>query len=123
MRKETGRTRRIAELLQRELAILMRNEMNDPRIAQVTVTSVDVAPDLSHAKIFITQLSGVAQAPATLKILNRAAGFLRHELHNRVDMRVIPQLRFAYDESVEKGAAISSLIDRARAKDRENESD
>ena len=123
MRKETGRTRRIAELLQRELAILMRNEMNDPRIAQVTLTSVDVARDLSHAKVYVTQLSGVAQAPATLKVLNGAAGFLRHALSGRVEMRVIPQLRFVYDESVEKGAAISSLIDRARATDRENEPD
>ena len=121
MRKETGRTRRIAELLQRELAGVIQRELHDPRIGQLTLTSVDVAPDLSHAKVYITQLSGIARAPETLKVLNKAAGFLRHALRERVELRVIPQLRFMYDESVEKGAAISSLIDRALAQDRDKE--
>jgi ribosome-binding factor A len=123
MRKDTGRTRRIAELLQRELADLLHREVHDPRVGPVTLTSVDVAPDLSHAKVYITQLSGVEHAPATLKALNNAAGFLRHALRDRIDLRVIPQLRFLYDESVEKGAAISSLIDRAMAQDRGDKSD
>ncbi len=121
MPKDTGRTRRIAELLQRELAELMRRELNDPRIVQLTLTSVDVSPNLSHAKVYVTQLSGIEHAPETLKVLNKAAGFLRHGLKNRVKLRIIPQLRFLYDESVEKGAAISSLIDRALAQDRDNE--
>ena len=94
MRKETGRTRRIAELLQRELAVLIPRELGDPRLAQLTLTGVDVAPDLSHAKVYITQLSGVANAPATLAVLNGAAGFLRHALRSRLDLRIIPELRF-----------------------------
>ncbi|MHB8256502.1 MAG: 30S ribosome-binding factor RbfA [Acidiferrobacterales bacterium] len=117
MRKETGRTRRIAELLQRELAVLIPRELGDPRLAQLTLTGVDVAPDLSHAKVYITQLSGVANAPATLAVLNGAAGFLRHALRSRLDLRIIPELRFLYDESVERGAEISRLLERARTGD------
>lgn len=117
MRKGTSRTRRIAELLQRELAVLIARELNDPRLTHVTLTGVDVAPDLSHAKIYITQLSGVSQAPATLAVLNGAAGFLRNALRNRIDLRVIPGLRFMYDESVERGAEIARLIERARTED------
>ena len=117
MGKETGRTRRIAELLQRELADLIRREVHDPRIAQLTLTSVDVSSDLSHAKIYITQLTGVAQATETLKVLNKASGFLRHALRDRVLLRVIPQLHFVYDESVEEGDKISRLIDLAMAQD------
>ena len=117
MGKETGRTRRIAELLQRELADLIRREVHDPRIAQLTLTSVDVSSDLSHAKIYITQLTGVAQAAETLKVLNKASGFLRHALRDRVLLRVIPQLHFVYDESVEEGDKISRLIDLAMAQD------
>ena len=117
MRKETGRTRRIAELLQRELAVLIPRELGDPRLSQLTLTGVDVAPDLSHAKVYITQLSGVANAPATLAALNGAAGFLRHALRGRLDLRIIPELRFLYDESVERGAEISRLLERARTGD------
>ncbi len=117
MRKETGRTRRIAELLQRELAVLIPRELGDPRLSQLTLTGVDVAPDLSHAKVYITQLSGVANAPATLAVLNGAAGFLRHVLRGRLDLRIIPELRFQYDESVERGAEISRLLERARTGD------
>lgn len=115
MRKGTSRTRRIAELLQRELAVLITRELNDPRLSHVTLTGVDVAPDLSHAKVYITQLSGVGNAPVTLSVLNGAAGFLRHSLRGRLDLRVIPELRFMYDESVERGAEIARLIERARA--------
>ena len=117
MRKETGRTRRIAELLQRELAVLIPRELGDPRLSQLTLTGVDVAPDLSHAKVYITQLSGVANAPATLAVLNGAAGFLRHVLRGRLDLRIIPELRFQYDESVERGAEISRLLERVRTGD------
>ncbi|MDA8420165.1 MAG: 30S ribosome-binding factor RbfA [Pseudomonadota bacterium] len=117
MRKETSRTRRIAEQLQRELAVLIPRELGDPRLSPLTLTGVDVAPDLSHAKVYFTQLSGAENAPATLRTLNGAAGFLRHALRARLDLRVIPELRFMYDESVERGAEISRLIEQARVDD------
>jgi ribosome-binding factor A len=114
------RTLRIAELLQRELSMVIARELSDPRVGRLTVTSVDVAPDLSHAKVFFTHLSGVGDAPQTVSALNRAAGFLRNALRARVQLRVIPELRFVYDESVEKGVALSHLIDQAISTDRKN---
>jgi ribosome-binding factor A len=109
---------RIAELLQRELSMLIARELSDPRVGRLTITSVDVAPDMSHAKVYFTHLSGVGDAPQTVSGLNHAAGFLRNALKGRVQLRVIPELRFVYDESVEKGVALSHLIDQAVGKDR-----
>lgn len=116
------RVRRIAELLKRELAAVIEQELHDPRVTRLTLTAVDVAPDLSHAKVYITQLGGAAQAAATVAALNRAGGFLRRTLSRRLTLRVIPELRFGYDASVEKGAEVSRLIDRALAEDRAKES-
>jgi ribosome-binding factor A len=114
MRKDTGRTRKIGELLQRELAGLIPREVDDPRAAGVTITAVDVAPDLSHAKVYVTHLAGAVQAGKAVVALNHAAGFLRHALVKRVVLRHIPELRFLYDESVERGDSIERLLAKAR---------
>ncbi len=114
MRKETGRTRKIGELLQRELATIIPREMGDPRAAQATLTAVDVAPDLSHAKVYFTVLGGQAQARKVITALNSASAFLRHRLRERVILRHIPELRFFYDASVEQGDTIERLLARAR---------
>jgi ribosome-binding factor A len=123
MHKDTGRTRKIGELLQRELAVLIAHELNDPRVAQVTLTAVDVAPDLSHAKVYVTHLGGEEQAQKAILALNHAAGFLRHELRERVLLRVVPGLRFLYDESVERGDTIERLLARARREQGEGKDD
>ncbi len=117
MRKDTGRVHRISALLMRELAALIQQDIQDPRAARATLTAVDVAPDLSHAKVFVTHLEGKEHAREIVTALNRASGFLRHRIAGRVELRVVPQLRFVYDESVEKGVALSALIDKARAGD------
>lgn len=114
MRKETGRTRKIGELLQRELAMLVTRELSDPRVTQVTLTAVDVAPDLSHAKVFVTHLGGEEAAQKAVAGLNHAAGFLQRTLRDRVILRKVPALRFVYDESVEQGDNIERLLARAR---------
>jgi len=116
-----GRSRRIAALLKRELASLIQRELNDPRTAKVTLTGVDVAPDLSHAKVYVTHLAGREHAREIVAALNNADGFLRRCLAGRIKLRAVPELRFLYDESVERGMAISALIDRARAQDRDTD--
>ncbi len=105
-----GRPRKVADLIQRELSELLRREVRDPRVGMVTVTSVDVSPDLSHAKVFFTILEKEKLA-GTTKALQRAAGFLRSQLAHRMKMYTTPELRFAYDESVERGDRLSRLID------------
>ena len=105
-----GRPRKVADLIQRELSDLLRREVRDPHVGMVTLTSVDVAPDLSHAKVFFTILDK-EHLRETTKGLQRAASFLRVQLSKRMSMYTTPELRFVYDESVERGDRISQLID------------
>jgi ribosome-binding factor A len=113
MPRDYPRTLRVAEQIQRELADLIRLEVKDPRVGMVTLVGVDVSPDYAHAKVFFTTLGEPAQIEAAGAGLNRAAGFLRSELGHRLHLRGIPQLHFIYDESVERGARLSRLIDEA----------
>ena len=105
-----GRPQKVADLIQRELADLLRREVRDPRVGMVTLTAVDVSPDLSYAKVFFTILEKEKQSETT-DALQRAAGFLRSQLARRMKMYTTPELRFAYDESVERGGHLSQLID------------
>ena len=111
--KSFSRTSRIADQMQRDLAQVIRTEIKDPRVGLVTIQSIDVSPDYAHAKVFITQLGDAKNAKACIDALNHAAGFLRHHLAERLGMRTMPVLRFVYDESVERGIHISTLIDSA----------
>ncbi|TAN77834.1 MAG: 30S ribosome-binding factor RbfA [Gallionella sp.] len=111
-----ARTDRIAQQIQRELAELVRLEINDPRVRLVTITGVEVANDYSHARIFFTRLDGKhAEAQQGLE---HASGFLRRQLAHRIKLRVMPQLHFVYDASVERGSYLSQLIDQAVASDK-----
>lgn len=111
--KSYPRANRIAEQMQRDLATLIRTEIKDPRVGLITITSVDVSRDYSHAKVFFTQLGEAADAKACGDGLNHAAGFLRHLLAERLGLRIMPMLHFVYDESVERGIYLSQLIDTA----------
>lgn len=113
MPKDFARTERIGEQIQRELAELLRLEVKDPRVRMVTLTGVEVARDYSHAKIFYTTLQG--QDKTVQQGLERACGFLRSQLAHAMKLRVIPQLHFVYDVSVERGSQLSQLIDQAIA--------
>ncbi|TXT24621.1 MAG: ribosome-binding factor A [Gallionellaceae bacterium] len=116
MAKDYARTDRIAEQIQRELAELLRLEVRDPRLRMVTLTGVEVTRDYSHAKVFYTTLEGASEK--VQHGLERAAGFLRSHLSHAMKLRVTPQLHFVYDASVERGARLSQLIDRAVAGDK-----
>lgn len=118
MPRDFPRTRRIGEQMQRELAVLIRDGVKDPRVGMVTVSAVEVTRDLAHAKVFITVLGDATARRDSLTALNKAAGFLRHELGQRMLTRTVPQLRFVYDESIERGSQLSALIDAAVASDR-----
>ncbi len=113
MSEEFPRARRIGELLQRELARLIQEELKDPRIGLVTVSHVEVSPDLRQAKVYVTILAEEVNIQEQLKILNKAAGFLQHGLSQRVKLRVIPRLRFVYDDSIERGKRLRALIEEA----------
>lgn len=113
-----SRIDRVGQQIQRELAELVRLEINDPRVKLVTITDVEVANDFSHAKIFFTRLDG--HQDEAQQGLERAAGFLRSKLAHSLKLRVMPQLHFVYDASVERGSRLSRLIDQAVAQDRQD---
>ena len=110
------RRARIADQIQRELAEVIRTELRDPRVGvMVTLTGVEMSPDGSHAKVFFTVLGAPSDARDAGEGLQSAAGFLRKELAHRLSTRTVPELHFAFDESVERGVRLSRLIDEAVA--------
>jgi ribosome-binding factor A len=115
--KDSTRSRRVAELIKRELAQIIARELHDPHTQRVTLTGATVTADLSSARVYFSLLSGSDAAKPAVAALNRAAGFLRHALTRRLTLRTVPELRFHFDESVERGARIATLIDRALAED------
>jgi len=117
MPKDYPRTLRIADQIQRELSDLIRNEIKDPRVGMITLTGVEVSHDYSNAKVFYTTLGSESEKFLTANGLGHAAGFLRSHLSHRLKLRVIPQLHFIYDESVERGVRLAHLIDEAVARE------
>lgn len=117
MPKEFSRSRRVEEQLKRLLAELVRREIKDPRVGLVTITAVEVSRDLTHAKVFFTPFAGQGDAEVALEALRHASGFLRHELRSQLRLRVTPELDFKIDESIDRGARLSSLISSAVAED------
>jgi ribosome-binding factor A len=115
------RSKRVAEQLRQELADILWREVQDPRVKGVTLTAVEVTSDLEHAKIWFTLLTG--DPKETIKGLQRATGFLRREIAHRMRLRLVPSLTFLYDESVARGAHLSSLIDQAVEDDKRHHQD
>jgi len=118
MGKAFLRTGRVAEQIQRELADLVQMEVKDPRVGLVTLTGVEVTQDYAHAKVYFTTMKSAEQAPKAQAGLEHAAGFLRSQLAHRMKLRIMPQLHFIYDTSVENGVRLSQLIDEAVASDK-----
>lgn len=116
MPKEYPRSRRVADQIQRILAGVIHNEVKDPRLGMVTVTTVRVSPDLRYAKVYVTLLDDEAREES-VAVLNRAAGFLRSRLGDELKLRVVPELRFVYDESIERAREMESLIEKAVRED------
>lgn len=112
MKTPSKRTQRVAELIQRRLAELIQQELKDPRLpAWVTISAVDVSADFSYAKVYFTALQ--ARPEDVLKVLNTASSFLRAQLAKVLTLRIVPQLQFVHDESLEQGRHLQAIIDRA----------
>jgi len=117
MPKDFPRSRRIAEQVQRELSDIIRLELKDPRVGMITLTDVEVTPDNAHARVYFTLLGEASRIDEAAAGLQHAAGYLRSQLAHRLKLRVVPQLHFEYDASVERGIRVSQLIDAAVAED------
>ena len=121
MSTDFKRTDRIAEMMQRKLAQIIKDEVRDPRLPGfITISAVTVTRDLGHAKIYFTVLNdeaGMAEA-----ILNASASYLRSALARTLTIRTVPQLHFILDKSIEYGRNLSKLIDQVNPPEPEDES-
>jgi ribosome-binding factor A len=108
------RVARLNEQLKRELTALIQFEVRDPRIGMLTITDVEVSPDLYHAKVYFTLLGDVDERRTAAEGLRAAAGFLRTEIGRRMHIRRAPELHFTFDETLEHAARIEQLLREAR---------
>lgn len=131
MPREFSRSQRMAEQLRRELAEIVRDEIKDPRLGFVSFTEVRMSRDLSHAVVYCSVFNtgdtqnddgsaevtaendGTQRQQESIKILNRAVGFIRKQVASRIQARIVPDLKFALDDSVTRGNAMDELINRA----------
>src|SRR6476646_630554 len=105
----TRRQQQVADLIQREISVLIQRELKDPRLGFVTITSVEVPPDLRYARVFYSVLGTPEEQKGTQQALEHASGFLRHELASRLDLRYVPELAFRNDPSIAHGDRIARL--------------
>ena len=114
------RLARLRELFKQEISAILHREMKDPRIGFVSVTDVELTPDLRHAKVFVSILGDDDAKTKTMAGLTSAQGFIRTELGRRIRLRYLPQIHFKLDESIERGVRVQHLLRRvAQAKGEE----
>ena len=109
------RTDRIDELLRQEIGAIIAREIDDPRVGFATVTGVETAPDLRHAKVWVSVIGQEADRKATLQALGRAMPFVRHELGKRLHLKRIPEFHLELDDTVERGTRVLQLLNELEA--------
>jgi ribosome-binding factor A len=119
MPRDFQRGRRLEEQILRLLSELVRREVKDPRVGLITFTTVELSRDLSHAKVYFVPFDGKRPAEEVAAALASAAGFLRNHLKKQLEIRHVPELRFAVDHTIDEAARLSSLINQAVASDAE----
>ncbi|KMV74095.1 30S ribosome-binding factor RbfA [Rosenbergiella epipactidis] len=126
MAKEFGRSQRVAQELQKELAVIIQREIKDPRVGMmVTVSGVEVSRDLAYAKVFVTFLNDKDEDAVKqgVKALQDASGFIRTLLGKAMRLRIVPELTFFYDNSLVEGMRMSNLVTSVVNKDNERHVD
>lgn len=111
------RPQRLALQIQHEISLILSREMKDPRIGFVTVTGVELSPDLRHARVYVSTLGSGEDKKKNLDTLHQAAGWIRHELGQRIRVKFVPEIVFYDDSSQEYGARIDRLLDGIREKE------
>ena len=108
------RPQRLGLEIQHEISLMISRDLKDRRIGFVTITAVDMSPDLHHAKVFYSAMGTDKEKAESAKALNHAAGWIRHELGQRIRMRYLPEIAFYTDDSMEYGSRIDQLLDEIR---------
>lgn len=104
------RTDRINELLREEIALMLRNEVHDPRVGLATITAVEASPELDHARIYYTTAAEGEERDDMQAGLSSAAPFIRSQLSRRLHMRRVPELHFRYDSQLDEATRIERLL-------------
>jgi len=111
------RSDRVGDQLRKEIADLLAREVHDPGIGFITITRVQVTPDLQHARVFYTSLGSPAARRDTSRALERVAPFLRHRIAKRIRLRRAPELQFTFDESVAGQDRVEQLLREIHERD------
>jgi len=107
---EGTRRRRVGTLIQHEVCRILERRMKDPRLGLVTITAVEVSADLKHAQVFVSSPGGSEESGKKVRVLERAASFIRTELAKSMELRYVPELRFLVDVSSERAARVNELL-------------
>ena len=122
MAKEFSRSRRVAQQLQQEIARILQREVKDPRVGMATVSSIDLSRDLSYAKVYVTFFN-IDNDEECIKegiaALDTASGYIRSLVGSAMKLRIVPELRFIYDNTLVEGMRLSNLVTEVRAKDKQ----
>jgi ribosome-binding factor A len=106
------RPERVAELIKEEVSRIIRERVSDPRIGFVSVTGVDLSPDLKNAKIFISVLGGKQEKDKTFEGLKSATPFIRGQLGQALELRFVPEIQFVHDKSIERGSRVLAIMSK-----------
>jgi len=106
----THRMESVGRELQEEIAEIVRTEIDDPLIGFVTITDVEMSPDLKHARVYFSVLGDEQEKRDTARGIRRAAKFIRGRIAERVELRYVPTLRFVLDETAERAQRIEMLL-------------
>ena len=121
MAKEFSRARRVAQQLQQEIARILQREIKDPRVGMVTVSSIDLSRDLSYAKVYVTFFNidnDEDRIKEGVAALDAASGYIRSLVGSAMKLRIVPELRFIYDNTLVEGMRMSNLVTEVSAKDK-----
>ena len=106
------RPERVAELIKEEVSRIIRERVSDPRIGFLSVTGVDLSPDLKNAKIFISVLGGKQEKDKTFEGLKSATPFIRGQLGQVLELRFVPEINFVHDKSIERGSRVLAIMSK-----------
>ena len=112
------RSRRVADLLREEIAVVLQRKVKDPRLMDVTITGVEMSSDLRYAKVFYCFSGNRKRGPDVAAGMEKAKGFIRNELGRRIRLKYLPELRFCYDSSLDRAAEIELLLKKLKQDER-----
>ncbi len=108
--REYPRAARMVEAVRREVSDILRREVKDPRVHDVTLTRIKVADDLKNATVWFGVMSHTAEAAEVEEALNRSAGYIHHLMVKRMDVKVVPRLIFRFDKNLDYSFEISKIL-------------